>query len=204
MALYIDKPMHEYLEDLAAKKPSPGGGSAAALSASIGASLMCMVANYTVGNPIYKDVEMEVADIMMKVSALRSDLEGLIDDDVKAYETLSAAMKKFKKRSAQLDKAYKDAIRPPYEVCRIADELLKLCERLSACGNKNLITDTAIAAIMLEGAFFSAKYNVYENLKYVDDIDFIGQAHKFLSPLEESVPKLKEDILEKCEEAIAR
>ena len=71
-------------------------------------------------------------------------------------------------------------------------------------GNKNLITDTAIAAIFLEGAFFSAKFNVYINLKYIKDIDFVGEVHKVLAPLEESMPVLKEEILEMCEEIIQK
>ena len=53
--MYIDKPLKTYLEDLAAKQPTPGGGSAAALSAAIGVSLMTMSANYTKDNPRYKD-----------------------------------------------------------------------------------------------------------------------------------------------------
>ena len=69
-------------------------------------------------------------------------------------------------------------------------------------GNKNLVTDTAIAVILLEGAFFSAKFNVYINLKYIKDMDFIGGIHKILQPLEEELPKLKEEILEKCEDVI--
>ena len=99
---------------------------------------------------------------------------------------------------------YKEAMRPPYEVCKISAECLKLCEELVGRGNKNLITDTAIAAICLEGAFFAAKFNVYINLKYIKDMDFIGSIHKVLQPLEEELPKLKEEILEKCEDVISK
>ncbi|OGW78511.1 MAG: hypothetical protein A3C51_02740 [Omnitrophica bacterium RIFCSPHIGHO2_02_FULL_46_20] len=101
-----------------------------------------------------------------------------------------------------MDAAYKEALRPAYEVCKISAECLKLCDTLVECGNKNLITDTAIAAIMLEGAFFAAKFNVYINLKYIKDMSFIGEVHHVLQPLEEELPKLKEEILEKCEDVI--
>ena len=59
-----------------------------------------------------------------------------------------------------------------------------------------------MAAIMLEGAFLSAKFNVYINLKYIKDMDFIGSVHSVLQPLEEALPTLKEEILEKCEDVI--
>ena len=200
--MYNNGPIKDYLKDLAAKMPAPGGGSAAALSACIGASLMCMVANYTSGNPKYKDSQGEIADILAKANNFKNELEKLIDEDVEAYRKLSKTLEGPVKDSAKLDKAYKEAARPPFEICKISSEALKLCSRLVKCGNKNLITDTAIAAILLEGAFFSAKFNVYINLKYIKDMDYIGQIHKVLSPLEEAMPKLKEEILEECEDVI--
>ena len=62
--MYNERSLSDYLNDLAARRPAPGGGSAAALSAAIGASLMSMVANYTVGNPKYKDSEADAGDIL--------------------------------------------------------------------------------------------------------------------------------------------
>ena len=189
--MYIKGSIETYLNDLAARKNVPGGGSAAALNAAIGAALMSMAANYTDGTQ----------EILKKTESARKRLEALIDADVEAYGKLSKAMKGCKD-AAKLDASYREAAMVPYEVCKISAECLKLCEDLSGRGNKNLITDVAIAAICLEGAFFAAKYNVYINLKFIKDMDFIGQIHKVLQPLEEELPKLKEDILEKCEEVI--
>ena len=202
--MYINKSLKEYLDDLAAKQPAPGGGSAAALAASIGASLMSMVANYTVGNPKYKGVEEKIVSALMKVENFRAELEGLIDEDVEAYNRLSKGIKEFGKDSAKLDEIYKDAVTPPFKICMIANECLVLCKSLADHGNKNLITDTAIAAILLEGAFFSAKFNVYINLKYIKDMDYVEKIHKALAPLEDKIPELKEEILEKCEDVIAK
>lgn len=201
--VYIDRPMREYLDDLAARKPAPGGGSAAALTASIGASLMSMVANYTVGNPKYKKGEEKAARILAKVEKLRDELQGLIDEDVDAYVKLSKGMKENAGNAGRLDELYKEAAAVPFEICKIAAEALRLCGALTDCGNKNLVTDTAIAAILLEGAFFSAKFNVYINLKYIKDTGYIEGMHKELLPLEKEMPKLKEEILEKCEGIIS-
>ena len=202
--MYNEKALCDYLNDLAARRPAPGGGSAAALSAAIGAGLMSMVANYTAGNPKYKENEEKIAEILKKSEKYRFQLQALVDKDVEAYNNLSAGMKKIGKDSPEMDKLYKEAMKPPFEICKIAAEALKSCERLAKYGNKNLITDTAIAAILLEGAFFSAKFNVYINLKYIKDIDFVGEVHKVLAPLEESMPVLKEEILEMCEDVISK
>ncbi|MFA6142833.1 MAG: cyclodeaminase/cyclohydrolase family protein [Candidatus Omnitrophota bacterium] len=202
--MYVKKPIKEYLDDLAAKKPAPGGGSAAALSGAIGVSLMSMVANYTVGNPKYKSVEKAAADILIRVSKAKIEFERLVDADIAAYDKLSKALSQLPKGSPALEDYFKEAAGVPFEICRISADCLKLCEALAKIGNKDLVTDTATAAILLAGAFFSAKYNVYINLKYIKDMDYIGRIHKVLAPLEESIPKLKEDIIEKCEDVIGK
>jgi formiminotetrahydrofolate cyclodeaminase len=202
--MYLEGPLKKYLDDLASKKSAPGGGSAAALGASIGASLISMVANFTVNNPKYADVSERAAVILSKAEGFRKELTSLIDKDVDAYNALSKALKDTGNDSSMMEAAYKEALRPPFDICMITSECLELCEELADCGNKNLVTDTAIAAIFLEGAFFSAKFNVYINLKHIKDMDFIGEVHKRLAPLEEKMPKLKEDILEKCEDVISK
>lgn len=202
--MYIDRPLKEYLDDLAAKKPAPGGGSAAALNASIGVSLMEMVANYTIGKGKDKVREEKVAGALVKIENLRARLKDLIDADVAVYSKLSKGMKELKKDSAELEAIYREAADVPFEICKISSECLDICKDIAEYGNKNLITDTAIAAILLEGAFFSAKFNVYINLKYIKDTEYIEKVHKSLSRIEEEMPKLKEKILERCEEVISK
>lgn len=200
--MYIDRPIKEYLADLAAKKPAPGGGSAAALGAAIGTSLMSMVANYTVGKPKYKDVEARAADILLKAGQFGSELELLIDKDVEAYGKLSKGLKECGDDAAKKDALFKMAIEPPLAVCQISYKCMELCRELADIGNKNLITDTAIAAIMFESAFFSAKFNVYINLECIKDISYIEKVHKAVAPIEKAMPGLKEEVLEMCEEVI--
>ncbi|MFH1189835.1 MAG: cyclodeaminase/cyclohydrolase family protein [Candidatus Omnitrophota bacterium] len=199
--MYINKPLKEYLDDLAAKKAAPGGGSAAALTGATGTSLMSMVANFTIGKPEYKDVEGKVAGILLETMKYDSELRALIDKDVDAYKRLSTALKG--PSGVKLEDLYKDAAEPPFLVCEITNKCIKLCRELAGCGNRNLVTDTAIAAILFEAAFFSAKFNVYINLKYVKDTDYIANIHRLLAGFEGEMPGLKEEILEMCEDAIS-
>lgn len=200
--MYIKGSIKAYLDDLAAKKPAPGGGSAAALSAAIGAGLVSMVANYTVGNPAHKACRDEIADILVRAENYRMELEALVDEDIEAYGRLSEGLKAPGKDRDGIEALYKEAVVPPFETCKIASECLRLCKTIAGCGNKKLITDVAVAAILLEGAFFSAKFNVYINLKYIKDMEYAGGVHGVLAGLEEELPALKEEILEMCEEVI--
>ena len=200
--MYAKGPIETYLDDLAARKPAPGGGSAAALQAAMAAALISMVANYTIDNLKYKSGENKAKEILKKSEAARKRLVALLDEDIEAYGKLTKTMNEYPENETKMDTACKEATNPPFEICRISAECLRLCGELAECGNKSLVTDTAIAALFLEGAFFASKYNVYINLKYIKDMDFIAGIHKVLQPLEEELPKLKEEILEKCEEVI--
>jgi formiminotetrahydrofolate cyclodeaminase len=201
--MYINKPLKEYLNDLAAKKPVPGGGSAAALTAVLGTSLMSMVANFTIGKKGYESAAGKVAEILLETGKFDSELRDLIDEDVTAFKKLTSALKGNTYDDAERDELYKDAMEPPFLVCEIACKCMKLCRDLAECGNKNLVTDAATAAMLLEAAFFSARFNVYINLKYIKDTDYIAKIHHILMALEGAIPRLKEEILEMCEDVIS-
>ncbi len=162
--MYCDKTLKQYLDDLAAKLPAPGGGSAAALNAALGASLISMVVNFTLGKPKYAKYEKELKVILEKSEELRNEFLRLVDLDVLAYKS----------------KNIRDALNIPLMVCRLCCEGVKLCPELITKGNINLISDVAVAAILLESAFQSAYFNVEINLKSLGDKILAGRIRKEL------------------------
>ena len=58
----IDK----FLDDLASQNATPGGGSAAAIIGAMGAALVAMVCNLTIGKKKYADVEAEMRALLAK------------------------------------------------------------------------------------------------------------------------------------------
>ncbi|MDD2702729.1 MAG: cyclodeaminase/cyclohydrolase family protein [Candidatus Omnitrophica bacterium] len=148
--MYASKSLTDYLHDLAAKLPAPGGGSAAALSAALGASLISMVINFTIGKPKYARYERELKAALKKSEAARREFLHLADKDAVAYKT--------KDMKASLD--------VPVRVCRLCADTAALCPVLVKKGNVNLASDAGAAAVLLESAFFSALFSVDINLKY--------------------------------------
>ena len=151
--MYCYKSLKEYLNDLAAKKPAPGGGSAAALSAALGVSLISMVVNFTLGKPKYAKYEKELSGILKDSEDLRSKFLDLVDLDVIAYKS----------------KNIKEALDAPLKVCRFCFTAIKLCPPLIRKSNVNLISDVAVAAVLLESAFAAGYFNVEINLKAMQD-----------------------------------
>jgi formiminotetrahydrofolate cyclodeaminase len=198
--------LKKYLDDLAGNKPAPGGGSAAALTAATGVSLIGMVANFSIGKEKYKSFENEAKEILSSSQALNEELLKLVDDDVRGYEKLARAFKlpkesadEKRKRTAAIQQGLKDALVAPVDVCKCSHEAIKLCLPLAHQGNVNLITDTGIAAITLKCAFESAMYNVEINLNGIKDEKFILEVRELLEPMEEELVTVNEEVKSEVE-----
>lgn len=179
--MYAHHTLRDYLDDLAAKKPAPGGGSAAALTACLGASLLSMVVNFTLGKSKYAGYEKELKAILDESENLRKEFLDLVDKDVIAYES----------------KNIRDALDVPLMVARLCFEGIKLCPPLITKGNKNLISDVAVAAELLECAFSGAYFNVEINLKTLADKKLTSAARKELFKKGKLIKKIRQDTEEK-------
>lgn len=173
--MYKHKTLKQYLDDLAARIPAPGGGSAAALTASLGASLISMVVNFTSGKPRYAKYESELKDILEKSEHLRMNFLNLVDLDVVAYKS----------------KNIRDALNIPFMVCRLCSDGMKLCPPLVKKGNLNLVSDVAVAAALLESAFAAAYFNVDINLKLLQDKKLSQVIRKELNQKEKMIKKIR-------------
>src|SRR5690242_16100237 len=91
--MYLDRPLQNYLDDLASEQPAPGGGSAAALSGAMAAGLASMVARLTLGKASYAAVQQEIAAIVRQTEELRTRFQQLMQEDIEAYGRLSATFK---------------------------------------------------------------------------------------------------------------
>ena len=58
--------IEKFLDDLASQNATPGGGSAAAIIGAMGAALVAMVCNLTIGKKKYADVEDEMRALLAK------------------------------------------------------------------------------------------------------------------------------------------
>ncbi len=82
-----------FLDDLAAATPTPGGGSAAAHAGAMGAALVAMVARLTIGKKKYAAVEAQMKEILNQAERLRCELTAAVDEDSAAFEGVMAAFK---------------------------------------------------------------------------------------------------------------
>lgn len=193
--MYIEKSLKSYLDDLAAKKPAPGGGSVSAMVAASGVALISMAANFTISKEKYKHIESKMRELLSKSENLRSVLMKLVDEDVKVYQKLSDIYKASKRKDfPRVQKALKEAASIPLKICRFSVEAMRLCPLLVKEGNANLISDIGVAVHFLNSAFFSAKIFVEINLKTVKDKEFIVKIREILESLQQEIDALKKQL----------
>jgi formiminotetrahydrofolate cyclodeaminase len=168
-----------FLTESASSAPTPGGGSVSAYVGALAASMVCMVANLTVGKEKYKIVEPEVMKILQAANECLNNLkEGLTRD----MDVFSQFMEVFKlpkdteeqkiSRAESLQKVLREATESPLEVARKSLEVLKLAQKLAPIGNKGAISDVGVAAYLAESALKSAMLSVEINLPQITDENY--------------------------------
>ncbi len=174
--MYLDKSLQEYLDDLASDKPTPGGGSTAALSGAMGAALTCMVARLTLGKANYAEVQPEIEIIIERVERLRTRFQQLIQADIEAYGQLSACFKlpritdeEKAARTKAIQEQLVEAALVPLEMAERAAELIQHCQRIAEIGNKNVLSDIGVAATLAFAAGSGAAWMVKTNVQSLKD-----------------------------------
>jgi glutamate formiminotransferase/formiminotetrahydrofolate cyclodeaminase len=151
---------------LAARTPTPGGGSASAATAAMGAALGEMVLAYSV-DPARPDPEL--VSLANALTSGRTRLLGLVEGDAEAYEAVRTARKARKAHpGAAAEEAYILALRGATDVpLTIARHARELEVRLAAVRSRTkemLASDVTTALALLRAASVGALANVEINL----------------------------------------
>jgi formiminotetrahydrofolate cyclodeaminase len=169
-----DLSMNAFLERLGSSDPVPGGGSASALTAAMGAALVAMVAELTLGRPGYAEHEATLRKLRFDALDRRAELLSLAQQDADAYDTVVRARRMPKEseaereaRSDALGKAMIGAARAPMRAAVVASEVLDLAERIAPIGNRNAVSDAGVAALLAAAGLRGAVLNVRINLPYL-------------------------------------
>jgi len=193
------RPISRFLDDLASSAPTPGGGSAAAIMGAMGAALISMVCNLTIGKKDYEAVQAQIRQALDQAEALRRRLTGLIEDDVQAFESLMAAYKL--PRATEPDKlardravqhALKQATDVPLACASACAELIDLAQRVARIGSRAVISDAGVAALVAHAGLRSAALNVDINVPLIKDDDFVRTRRARLDALLERCSALSE------------
>jgi len=195
--------VRDLTERLASRAPVPGGGSASALAGALGAALVEMVCELTLGKPEYEEVDPVARQIGAAAAELRGSLLAAAEEDAAAYLDVVAARRLPREsdderaaRKAAVGEASVTATEVPLRVAHLAARVLDLASSIASIGNRNAASDAGAAALLAAAAARGAALNVRINLPSLPDAHPLrAEAAAQLAELDSSVIKREAEAL---------
>ena len=188
--------MKEFLESLASKEPTPGGGGASALVAAVSCALCSMVANLTTGKKKYAQYQEQIEKYIEILEVKREVLQADIKKDAEAFAPLAAAYsldKAIPDYERIMEKALFDAATAPFEILEDINSLVPIIEDLAVMGSRLAISDVAVAAVCCKAALQGCSLNVFINTKAMKNRENADKLNdKVNAILDSSLVKLDE------------
>lgn len=209
MEKLLDTTCEKFLEELASKQPTPGGGAASALCGATAAALTAMLGNLTEGKAGSEANDKMALEIIIAADKLRLELAQLADDDAAVFNKFMEAYKMPKAtdtekamRTAAIGQAAIAAAEVPMQIANKSLEVLKLARRLIVFGNPNAISDGTVSALMARAALRSALYNVKINLGLIKDDEYVAAAHAKMQQMEAKAMEIEAFVLARTDEVL--
>jgi formiminotetrahydrofolate cyclodeaminase len=176
MTSYSTMVVEDLLDAFASNEPVPGGGSASALGAALGVSLLTMVAGLAKTRTGAPEEAADLAEAATHFRPLRERLTSLIDQDSEAYQAVVAAYRLAKGTEAEkaarreaIDRAMRGATDVPLDTMRACQQALRGSTIVARNGNRNAASDTGVAVELLLAGLRGAAMNVDLNLAGISD-----------------------------------
>ena len=153
MSSFLDEPVRGFLDQLADRTPTPGGGGAAAVTGAMAAGLVAMAARFSATRLPGAG---ELAD---QADELRRRLAQLADMDAQAYAAVLEALRlprEASQRQVKRQEALLGAALVPLEIAGIGAQVAVMAARLAETGNPNLRGDAVTGAVLAAASARSA------------------------------------------------
>jgi formiminotetrahydrofolate cyclodeaminase len=172
----LDLTLADLLRQLGSSQPTPGGGAAAAMVGALGAALVEMTANLTIGRPRFAEIDERARRIQQRAAELRDRLAELAEADAEAFERVSAAYRlphadaeQTASRAQAIQAALVLAADVPLETARASALVIELADQAAPILNPSVISDVLVGALLASAALEGAAINVEINLATMTD-----------------------------------
>ncbi len=180
----------DFVDEVSRDTPAPGGGSIAALAGALGSALASMVVNLSIGKGEFDPRYDELCQLAEKAQTAKDELIRAVDADTEAFNEVLTGMRMAKDTPEQLalrakaiQAGYKLAAEVPLRTAQLCREVLDFCQAAADIGNKAVMSDAGVGALMAYAGVQGAIHNVRINLPHTKDEAFISKMKAELGEL---------------------
>jgi formiminotetrahydrofolate cyclodeaminase len=177
----------DFLDEVAAPSPTPGGGSASAYSGAMAAALLMMYTGLTLARKSYAGVHDEMQRVRAQAAGLKEKLSQAVEQDARAFEAVMETSKMEKgssERAAATQEAMKGAAMVPMRVAEDSARALQLARSVMDKGLKSAKSDITVATFLAQAAIRGALENVRANLAEISDEQFVAEYRERIMQVE--------------------
>jgi formiminotetrahydrofolate cyclodeaminase len=190
----------DFAARLAARTPTPGGGSLAAFLVAGGAATVSMAYRFTAGEK-HAAVEAVMARRAEELDRVRAAALALVQRDAEAYDRVTAAFGMPKgsdaekaARAAAVQTALKGALEVPYETMELGARALELAAEGAGAVNPNLASDCGAGALAAAAGVEAARANVAINAASIKDAEYVRARREAAEALRRRAHELAEAV----------
>jgi len=194
--------VRSFVERVGARTSAPGGGSASALIAAVGAALGTMVGWMTYGKRRFEAQDATMRRLIPPLNQVMSRLLPMIDRDTRAFDGYMEALgmpqdtdEQKAARHGALQEGLKAAVEVPLEVMRIGDRAWDAIVEMAVHGNLASRSDLEVGAKALETGIWGASRNVLINLPGIEDEAYRGDAGAEAESLARRAAEKRDEVL---------
>jgi formiminotetrahydrofolate cyclodeaminase len=202
---FKDKSINDFIYELSSSSPVPGGGGAAAVSASLSTALSSMVFNLTINKKPFASISDNEKDkVFIAMDSCKKKTEeflSFIDKDGDAFSSLMSAYKLPKdteenltERKEQIQAGLQNAMLVPLNLAKELIDIMEHIKTAAIYGNTNVISDAGVSAILAYASIESSILNVMVNLKFIES-DETNQIKEDCNYLLKKAEELKQEIM---------
>jgi len=177
--------VRQFIEEITSRSSAPGGGSASAAIAAIGAGLGSMVAKLTLGVRKFEDLDAKMRKLVPPLHHAANSLIPMIDADTNAFNDYMDALRlpedsKEDKdyKTEKLQQGLKKAIDIPLTTMKLADTAWDAMVEIAKYGNIASKSDVEVGAKAMETGIWGAYKNVMINMTDITDDNFKTKTNK--------------------------
>lgn len=176
----VDLSVLNFINEVDSLSPAPGGGSVSALVGSLSCALARMVGHLTIDKKKFIELDNSIKEKFLysfnELKKIELELNNIIDKDTDNFNMVMKAIKMPKEteeektlRNKYIQEATINATKTPMDILELSLKIFSFLDIFVEYGNKNALSDVAVAYVLAYASAKGAMLNVNINLPSIED-----------------------------------